>query len=104
MIVGDHLFPAVASRMSFLMDRQQRAAFLIMVLGAALVFAVWPYFSGLLGAPVHRGDALMLLARADNTPGEWSALTSQRDAETAPQRAELRSQHSESSTQLCFLL
>ncbi len=38
--------------MSFLLDRQQRAAFLISVLGVALVFAVWPYFSGLLGAPV----------------------------------------------------
>jgi NTE family protein len=38
---------------------------------------------------VRQADALMLLARADNTPGEWAALASQRDAQTAPQRAEL---------------
>ncbi len=38
--------------MSFLIDRQQRAALLIFVLGAGLLWATWPYFSGLLGAPV----------------------------------------------------
>jgi len=38
---------------------------------------------------VRQADALMLLARADNTPGEWAALAAQRDASTAPQRAEL---------------
>ena len=38
--------------MSFLIDRQQRAALLIFILGAGLLWATWPYFSGLLGAPV----------------------------------------------------
>jgi NTE family protein len=38
---------------------------------------------------VRQADALMLLVRADNTPGDWPALASQRDASTAPQRAEL---------------
>lgn len=38
--------------MSFLIARQQRAALLIFGLGAGLVLAIWPYFSGLLGAPV----------------------------------------------------
>jgi NTE family protein len=47
---------------------------------------------------VRQADALMLLARADNTPGEWAALTSQRDAQTAPQRAELVLMHEGSIT------
>jgi NTE family protein len=38
---------------------------------------------------VRQADALMLLARADNTPGEWPALASPRDTGTTPQRAEL---------------
>ena len=38
--------------MAFLVDRQQRAAALIFILGAGLLWATWPYFSGLLGAPV----------------------------------------------------
>lgn len=38
--------------MSNLVDRQKRAALVIIVLGAGLLFATWPYFSGLLGAPV----------------------------------------------------
>ncbi len=38
--------------MPFLVDRQQRAALLIFILGAGLLWATWPYFSGLLGAPV----------------------------------------------------
>ena len=38
--------------MVFLVDRQQRAALLIFILGAGLLWATWPYFSGLLGAPV----------------------------------------------------
>jgi NTE family protein len=37
---------------------------------------------------VRQADALMLLARADNAPGEWQALANQRD-NTTPQRAEL---------------
>jgi predicted PurR-regulated permease PerM len=31
---------------------RQRAAWLILALGLALLFAVWPYFTGLIGAPV----------------------------------------------------
>lgn len=38
--------------MAFVVDRQQRAALLIFILGAGLLWATWPYFSGLLGAPV----------------------------------------------------
>lgn len=38
--------------MAVLIDRQQRAALLIFILGAGLLWATWPYFSGLLGAPV----------------------------------------------------
>src|SRR5262245_46802390 len=47
---------------------------------------------------VRQADALMLLARADNAPGEWAALSSQRDATTAPQRAELVLLHDERIT------
>ena len=47
---------------------------------------------------VRQADALMLLARADNTPGDWAALASQRDAQTAPQRAELVLLHEGSIT------
>lgn len=35
-----------------LSTRQQRAGLLILVLGAGLAYTLWPYFSGLLGAPV----------------------------------------------------
>ncbi len=45
---------------------------------------------------VRQADALMLLARADNTPGEWAVLANQRDENTAPQRAELVLLHDES--------
>jgi NTE family protein len=38
---------------------------------------------------VRQADALMLLARADNPPGEWPVLASQRETSTTPQRAEL---------------
>lgn len=33
-------------------SREQRAALLILALGTVLVYTLWPYFSGLLGAPV----------------------------------------------------
>lgn len=33
-------------------SKQQRAALFILVLGAALVLALWPFFTGLIGAPV----------------------------------------------------
>jgi predicted PurR-regulated permease PerM len=38
--------------MALLDSKQQRAAFLILVLGVALVIAIWPYSTGLIGAPV----------------------------------------------------
>lgn len=38
--------------MAFLDSRQQRAAIFILVLGAALLLALWPFFTGLIGAPV----------------------------------------------------
>lgn len=38
--------------MAVLSTRQQRAGLLIFVLGAGLIYTIWPYFSGLLGAPV----------------------------------------------------
>ena len=38
--------------MTVLSTRQQRAGLLIFALGAGLVYALWPYFSGLLGAPI----------------------------------------------------
>ena len=47
---------------------------------------------------VRQADALMLLARADNEPAEWAALAAQRDASTAPQRAELVLLHEGSIT------
>jgi NTE family protein len=47
---------------------------------------------------VRQADALMLLARADSTPGDWAALANQRDAQTAPQRAELVLLHEGSIT------
>ena len=47
---------------------------------------------------VRQADALMLLARADNAPGEWAVLATARDATTAPQRAELVLLHEGSIT------
>ena len=38
--------------MAFLDARQQRAALFILVLGAALFLALWPFVTGLIGAPV----------------------------------------------------
>lgn len=38
--------------MPFLDSKQQRAALLILVLGAALIIALWPFSTGLVGAPV----------------------------------------------------
>jgi NTE family protein len=45
---------------------------------------------------VRQADALMLLARADGTPGEWPALSGQRDTGTTIQRAELVLLHEDS--------
>ena len=38
---------------------------------------------------VRQADALLLLARADGTPGPWQALVGARESSMAPQRAEL---------------
>jgi predicted PurR-regulated permease PerM len=38
--------------MAFLDSKQQRAALFILVLGAGLLFALWPFATGLIGAPV----------------------------------------------------
>lgn len=38
--------------MPFLDTERQRAAWLILALGLTLLWAVWPYFTGLIGAPV----------------------------------------------------
>jgi len=40
------------SAMSFLDTKQQRASWVILVLGIGLALALWPFFTGLVGAPV----------------------------------------------------
>ena len=39
-------------RMPILESKQQRAAYLIIILGVALAIALWPFSTGLVGAPV----------------------------------------------------
>ena len=41
-----------SSPMAFLDTKQDRAAFLIFVLGVGVVWALWPFSTGLVGAPV----------------------------------------------------
>ena len=41
-----------SSAMPFLDSKRNRAAFLIFVLGIALVWTLWPFSTGLIGAPV----------------------------------------------------
>ena len=43
---------AYHSRMAFLDSKRDRAAFLIFVLGLGLAWALWPFSTGLVGAPV----------------------------------------------------
>ena len=38
--------------MAFLETKRDRAAFLIFVLGLALIWTLWPFSTGLIGAPV----------------------------------------------------
>ena len=45
-------FAAYSFRMPFLDTERQRAAWLVLVLGIALVYALWPFSTGLVGAPV----------------------------------------------------
>jgi predicted PurR-regulated permease PerM len=49
---GDRYPSGVRSAMAFLDTKQDRAAFLIFVLGLGLVWALWPFSTGLIGAPV----------------------------------------------------
>jgi predicted PurR-regulated permease PerM len=54
---GNHLlaaeaFAAYSFRMPFLDTERQRAAWLILALGVALLYALWPFSTGLIGAPV----------------------------------------------------
>jgi predicted PurR-regulated permease PerM len=62
---------AYSSPMAFLDTKQDRAAFLIFVLGLGVVWALWPFSTGLVGAPVlyvvfapvHRWLALRMSPR-----------------------------------------
>jgi len=63
-----------------------------------VVYVAEPTVSNWTSLCVRQADALMLLARADNAPGEWAALAGQRDETTAPQRAELVMLHEGSIT------
>jgi predicted PurR-regulated permease PerM len=45
-------FAAYSFRMSFLDTERQRAAWLVLALGLALLYALWPFSTGLIGAPV----------------------------------------------------
>ena len=49
---GDRYLSPLVFRMAFLDSKRDRAAFLIFVLGLALVWALWPFSTGLIGAPV----------------------------------------------------
>ena len=45
-------FAPYSFRMPFLDTERQRAAWLILALGLALLVALWPFSTGLVGAPV----------------------------------------------------
>ncbi|MBA2626655.1 MAG: AI-2E family transporter [Gemmatimonadales bacterium] len=61
--------------MTFLDTKQQRAAFLTFVLGIALVFALWPFSTGLIGAPVLYIAFAPLYRRLERRlPGSIAAL------------------------------
>lgn len=63
-----------------------------------VVYVADPTASSWTNLCVRQADALMLLARADSTPGGWPVLANQRDTNTAPQRAELVLLHDGSIT------
>ena len=48
----EELSPLYSSPMAFLDTKRDRAAFLILMLGVGLVYALWPFSTGLIGAPV----------------------------------------------------
>jgi predicted PurR-regulated permease PerM len=51
-LLAAEAFAAYSFRMPFLDTERQRAAWLILALGLALVYALWPFSTGLVGAPV----------------------------------------------------
>jgi predicted PurR-regulated permease PerM len=51
-LLAAEAFAAYSFRMPFLDTDRQRAAWLILALGLALVYALWPFSTGLIGAPV----------------------------------------------------
>jgi predicted PurR-regulated permease PerM len=51
-VLAAEAFAAYSFRMPFLDTERQRAAWLVLVLGIALVYALWPFSTGLIGAPV----------------------------------------------------
>jgi predicted PurR-regulated permease PerM len=51
-LLAAEAFVAYSFRMPFLDTDRQRAAWLILALGIALLYALWPFSTGLIGAPV----------------------------------------------------
>ena len=51
-LLAAEAFAAYSFRMPFLDTDRQRAAWLILALGVALLYALWPFSTGLIGAPV----------------------------------------------------
>jgi predicted PurR-regulated permease PerM len=51
-VLAAEAFAAYSFRMPFLDTERQRAAWLILALGVALMYALWPFSTGLVGAPV----------------------------------------------------
>jgi predicted PurR-regulated permease PerM len=51
-VLAAEAFAAYTFRMPFLDTDRQRAAWLILALGVALLYALWPFSTGLVGAPV----------------------------------------------------
>lgn len=51
-VLAAEAFAAYSFRMPFLDTERQRAAWLILALGVALLYALWPFSTGLVGAPV----------------------------------------------------
>jgi predicted PurR-regulated permease PerM len=51
-VLAAEAFAAYSFRMPFLDTERQRAAWLVLALGVALLIALWPFSTGLIGAPV----------------------------------------------------
>ncbi len=60
-------FAAYTFRMPFLDTERQRAAWLVLALGLALAYALWPFSTGLIGAPV----LYVVLAPAHRWLSRW---------------------------------